>query len=100
MKRTNRNVVNEFVRGRDFKVTNLKSENGKLISYNTTIAQHVGDTLIVNITKYSSTTTRQLSYLKSQLGGKVEFVDNVKINTYDLRDKERVAYEDLPKSWK
>lgn len=62
---------------------NLTSTGDKLFSYNTCIAQWKGDTLLINITKYSATTTKHLYYVK-RYGIPYITVDNVKLNTQDL----------------
>ena len=62
---------------------NLRSTGEKLFSYNTCIAEWVNDYLFVNLTKYSSSTSRIQNMLFKELrfGHKVKQVENVPINT-------------------
>lgn len=60
---TNNQVVINFLNGKDAHSLNMRSENGKLYSYSTCIAEIVNresgkkPILIVNKTKYSTTTS-------------------------------------------
>ena len=60
----NEDVAKAFLNRRTASVNNLSSSGDKLFSYNTCIAQWVGSTLIGNATKYSTTTSRHLGYIK------------------------------------
>lgn len=64
----------------------LRSTGEKLFSYNTCIAERANDCLFVNITKYSSSTSRIQNMLLEYLGSsyKVKQVENVPINTQNL----------------
>ena len=78
----NKEVVAAFLNHLTGKAPHLKSENGKLYSYNTVIAQCVDGALVGNNTKYSNTTSRHYYYVKPY----VHFVvRNVPINTQDLK---------------
>ena len=65
---------------------NLRSTGEKLFSYNTCIAEWVNDYLFVNLTKYSSSTSRiqNMLFKKLRFGHKVKQVENVPINTQKL----------------
>lgn len=83
----NAEVINSFVRRMNGATEHLTSRNGKLFSYSTCIAQYDSGNLIVNKTKYSSTTSRHLSMLlkyKDRLPNIVE-VNNIPIAEKDLR---------------
>lgn len=59
---TNKDVVLNFLNGKNAHSLNMRSENGRLYSYSTCIAEFIegGDgkkLLLVNKTKYSSTTS-------------------------------------------
>ena len=79
---TNKEVVAAFLNHLTANALHLKSENGKLYSYNTVIAQYVDNTLIGNNTRYSTTTSKHYYYVRPH----VHFVvRNVPINTQDLK---------------
>ena len=79
---TNKEVVAAFLNHLTAKAKHLKSENGKLYSYNTVIAQYVDNALVGNNTRYSNTTSRHYHYVRPH----VHFVvRNVPINTQDLK---------------
>lgn len=80
----NIDVINAFVNGDSKpKTTNLKIEGDKLINYGTVIAERNGDQLIVNVTKYSvSTTTIQNKLIGAIAINGLE--DNVKY-VHDVR---------------
>lgn len=65
---------------------NTRSTGEKLFSYNTCIAEWINGYLFVNITKYSSSTSRIQNMLLGYLGftHKVKQVENVPINTQKL----------------
>lgn len=68
---------------------NLRSTGAKLFSYSTCIAQWLDDILIVNVTKYSKTTsTIQNRLVKLVLSHKVNTtkVGNVGYDAYNLKD--------------
>lgn len=66
----NKDIVLAFIKGRSGSTTNLASYCGYLVSYHTTIAQWCDNgRLIVNTTKYSTTTSHHLGMLKRLLGG-------------------------------
>jgi hypothetical protein len=61
----NKEVVEGFRDGLMCHSEHLYSEFGKLYSYSTCIAQWVGDRVYLNCTKYSVTTSRHQSLVKS-----------------------------------
>lgn len=72
---------------------NLISTGDKLINYNTCIAEWNNDSIMVNMTKYSSSTSRIQNMLISKLrfGHKVVQIENVPINTkYLWKHNERM----------
>ena len=81
-------VIKCFMKGYPAKSSsgNLRSTGEKLFSYNTCIAEWVNDYLFVNLTKYSSSTSRIQNMLFKGLkfGHKVKQVENVPINTQKL----------------
>ena len=92
----NKEVCKEFICRRVASGSNLISTGDKLFSYNTCIAQWYPNGVIYNETKYSSTTSRHQSYLKSAITHnigweRVVIIDNINFNTRDLiSDYERV----------
>ena len=65
---TNKEVARGFIRKLPLSSSNLYStEDGKLFSYNTCIAQHLYDEIIGNSTKYSVTTSKHLGYIKNYI---------------------------------
>lgn len=78
----NREVVTAFLNHLTGEAPNLKSENGKLYSYNTVMAQWIDGVLVGNITKYSSTTSKHYYYVRPNVR---LIVRNVPINTQDLK---------------
>lgn len=116
MARTNKDVALSFLYQTKLKSStgNFYSDGERLWCYNTVIAQWDGDRLIVNATKYSSTTSgKHMSPLKNtkkfkalEDGGQVVYTDGyVPFNTQDLRDRilkeeedtNYLKYEDLRK---
>ena len=62
---------------------NLEILNGKLINYNTALVEVVGGVYIVNMTKYSSSTSRIQNVILSEiqsLGYEYIIIDDVMIN--------------------
>ena len=60
---SNKEVVNAFLNHKKAKNTNMKSTGYRLYSWNTCIAEHYNEKLIVNLTKYSRSTSKQQNYL-------------------------------------
>jgi len=60
----NKEVVALFLKGRAGHSLNVHSNGEKLWSYNTVIAQRIDGVVVGNATKYSSTTSHQMSPLK------------------------------------
>ena len=66
----NKEVAYAFINREAASGSNLMSTGDRLYSYNTCIAQYDDDnTLYINYTKYSSTTSRHQGYLMRQLRG-------------------------------
>lgn len=64
-------VLEKFLNDEQGKTTNLTSTRGQLINYTTTIAEKVGNTIYLNTTKFSKTTStiqNKLRYLATQKG--------------------------------
>lgn len=61
----NKDVVRRFIDKEFASGSNLYSSGNKLFSYNTCIAQWWNDMIIINDTRYSSSTSRHQYYLKS-----------------------------------
>lgn len=78
---TNNEVVRNFWNHKVGKSLNMKSTGDKLFSYKTCVAEWRGQTLYVNTTKYSRTTSKQTCELfvfasgYKRNHGKVEYVD-------------------------
>lgn len=65
---TNLSVIKAFVNNETASTTNLHTTGDKLVSYATTIAQRDQEgNIVLNTTKYSSTTSKMLTYLKREL---------------------------------
>ena len=64
---TNEKVCKAFLRGESARSLNMHTDGVKLFSYYTVIAQWSNKkpafTLLINETKYSSTTSKQMNYL-------------------------------------
>lgn len=86
---TNLEVVNKFIKRLPAHALNLYSTGDKLFSYNTCIAEYHLDMLLINNTKYSNTTSRQLSILKQLLptcyNTIIVYIEKIPINTQALR---------------
>lgn len=68
---TNLDVIINFVNGNAAHTTNVRSINGKLINYSTVLAERLEDgSFIMNMTKYSPTTSKVQYYLRNELKGK------------------------------
>lgn len=86
----NKSVVLSFINKSPAYSTNLRSIDNKLYSYNTCIAEYLGfidgcETIIVNKTKYSKTTSTIQNMLIDTLNKlgvyRIYIVDNVDKNT-------------------
>lgn len=82
----NDDVIKAFVDGKSACGSNLYSTGDKLINYNTCIAQYIEDKnrYILNITKYSSTTSKHQNVLKRLLPINTINVSEIPKNTLDL----------------
>jgi len=85
---SNKSVINAFLCGNSASSSNrnLRTYEGKLVSYYTVIAQRLSDgTILLNKTKYSVSTSKIQSWLyASVVGKKTKDVTNVPLGTYDL----------------
>lgn len=90
---TNKEVVLNFLNGKNAHSLNMRSQNGRLYSYNTCIAEIVKrednkPILIVNKTKYSTTTSgkhqRPLYNNMSPVKYDIREISNVPQDTYSL----------------
>lgn len=70
---SNKDVVIAFLNMEKAKVNNLNSTGTRLFSYNTCIAQYINeDTILLNTTKYSVTTSKHLTILKRNIKDKYQ----------------------------
>lgn len=71
---------------------NLISDGVKLINYNTCIAEWIDSLLLVNVTKYSKSTSRIQSMLIHELKSRDALlaIDNVPINTKYLWNSKKM----------
>lgn len=63
----NVDVCEEFARGNEANGSNLSTDGERLWSYGTVIAQRVRGRVIMNLTKYSVTTSRHQNYMRRAL---------------------------------
>ena len=61
---TNQDVIKQFKQGLGGHSLHMTSTGTKLYSYNTVVAQWVEGQCVLNVTKYSSTTSKQLSHFR------------------------------------
>lgn len=82
----NQEVISKFVNFAESAATaNVRSTGDKLFNYETCIAQHHGGKIIVNVTRYSSTTSKIQCYVRRELSVyDVIEVTSVPIGTCDL----------------
>lgn len=82
-----REVIDAFIRKEIAAGSNCHCTGDKMYSFNTVIAQWKGNTLIINETKYSVTTTKLTNYCKAIGEGLIiKYVNNVPTNTQNLID--------------
>ena len=68
---TNLEVIKNFVNGKDAHTANVRSVCGKLINYSTILAERLEDgSFIMNMTKYSPTTSKVQFYIRQELKGR------------------------------
>ena len=66
----NQEVISKFVNFAESAATaNVRSTGDKLLSYYTCIAQRHEGKIIVNVTRYSTTTSKMQNYLRCELSG-------------------------------
>jgi len=84
---SNNEVIDNFLNKKfGFSGSSVSSKQDKLFSYNTIIAQWFDDTLLVNNTKYSSTTSKTQGRLIRSINNSTRWftVDNIEMNTKNL----------------
>jgi hypothetical protein len=84
----NDKVITEFLKKNfNLSASSVSSEQDKLFSYSTIIAQWFDNTLLVNTTRYSVTTSKAQGNLIREIDDNVEWytVDNVRMGTSDLK---------------
>ena len=65
---TNQEVISKFVNFAESAATaNVRSTGDKLFNYYTCIAQRHGGKIIVNVTRYSATTSKMQCYVRREL---------------------------------
>ena len=68
----NQEVISKFVNFAESAATaNVRSNGDKLFNYETCIAQRHEGKVIVNVTRYSVTTSKIQNYLRAELSNKV-----------------------------
>lgn len=82
----NKEVVEAFFDRKTGQSLNRISSGDKLFSYDTCIAQWVGSKLLINITKYSKTTSRLQGEISRKAGCQVGYLGNVSKHTKDLNE--------------
>ncbi len=87
----NSEVIALFVSGsvpaKGVKANSVSAKDGKLFSYNTIIAQIVGNTIHINNTRYSVTTSKTQGYLRrdaSRVFTRIISHDGIARNSYAL----------------
>lgn len=81
----NKDVIEEFLDRNPASIKNLSTDGIKLYSYNTCIAQWDYNTIIINKTYYSNTTSHHLGILRGIVNSNyIETSISVPINTKDL----------------
>ena len=82
----NQEVISKFVHFAESAATaNVRSTVDKLFNYATCIAQRHEGKIIVNVTRYSVTTSKIQNYLRGEMANKdVIEVANVPLGTFDL----------------
>lgn len=76
---TNAQVIRAFAFGNKARSGSLTSTGDKLFSYNTVIAEFKDDTLYINVTKYSVTTSKHQHQLRREIEGLDDKVEVSKI---------------------
>lgn len=95
----NIDVVKAFLLRAAATGSNLISSGDKLFSYHTCIAQFLPTgRLIINITKYSPTTSKHQGYLERSLNGfhllNVRYIDNIYRGSSNLDNYNEEQYKD------
>ena len=82
----NQEVIGKFVHFAESAATaNVRSTGDKLFNYTTCIAQRHEGKVIVNVTRYSVTTSKIQNYLRAELSNKVVIkVTSVPMGTRNL----------------
>ena len=80
-------VIRNFINDIPCRNGNLISTEGRLFTYNTCLAQKHNNVIIVNMTKYSQTSSRHRNMLLCELSANrlpTLEVDDIQINTLNL----------------
>lgn len=81
----NKDVIADFLNREPASTKNLSTDGTKLYSYSTCIAQWNYNTIIVNPTYYSNTTSHHLGILKRAINSNyTETITSVPVDTKDL----------------
>lgn len=82
----NQQVIDAFVNGKIGRSSNgnLYSTGDKLINYSTCIAQRIANGVILNLTRYSVTTSKIQSWARGSIRGNVNVVSGVPMGALNL----------------
>jgi hypothetical protein len=64
---SNADLINAFISGRTAQNRSMRTDGTKLFSYLTCIAQKTSKGIILNVCKYSTTTSKQQTYTRHEL---------------------------------
>lgn len=81
---TNLEVIRAFINKEEGHSLHITSENNKLFSYTTCIAQWYDDKIIINCTKYSLTSSKHKTMLLREIPG---YITLIKLNDV-LKDED------------
>jgi hypothetical protein len=85
---SNVEVINIFISGKTAHNKSMSTDGTKLFSYATCIAQKTSDGILLNVCKYSTTTSKQQTYTRRELERRgcsyVEVNEYVRRGTTDL----------------
>lgn len=88
----NQDFIHTFVYNRNFEghTNSLTARNAKLFSYNTCIAQHAKNVIIINNTRYSVTTSRHQHYLRTAAiknKANIKYAHDIPMNAQHLTEE-------------
>lgn len=64
---SNANLINAFINGQTAQNGSMRTDGTKLFSYATCIAQKTSRGILLNVCKYSTTTSKQQTYTRREL---------------------------------